>query len=62
MGRICPRDGGIHGSTRRSNMKQKIGILIFITFGLALWYLIFTNEGQEMGSDFAAWVEEVTKF
>ncbi len=50
------------GPTRRLDMRQKIGILIFIAGGLVLWYLIFTNEGQELGSEFSDWIEDLTKF
>ena len=50
------------GPTRRLDMRQKIGILIFIAGGFVLWYLIFTNEGQELGADFVEWIEDIVKF
>jgi len=43
-------------------MRQKIGIVIFIAVGLGLLYLIFTNEGQELGEDFVAWIDDIIKF
>ena len=48
--------------TRGQDMKQKIGAAIFIALGLGLLYLIFTDEGQELGGDFAAWIEDLMQF
>ncbi|MEE8215022.1 MAG: hypothetical protein V3R79_10575 [Alphaproteobacteria bacterium] len=43
-------------------MKQKLAILLFVAFGLAVWYFVFTDEGQELGGDFVAWIEDIVKF
>ena len=43
-------------------MKQKLAILLFIAFGLAVWYFVFTDEGLELGEDFVAWIEDTVKF
>ncbi len=53
MGRICPR---------RWDMKQKLSILLFFAFGLVVWYFVFTDEGQELGEDFVAWIDDIIKF
>ncbi len=43
-------------------MKQKIAMLLFFAVGLGLLYLIFSDEGQELGGDFAAWIDDITDF
>ena len=43
-------------------MKQKLSILLFFAFGLVVWYFVFTDEGQELGEDFVAWIEDIIKF
>lgn len=43
-------------------MKQKIALIAFIAAGLALAYLVFTEEGRKLGSDFVAWVEAIVTF
>ena len=48
--------------TRHWDMKQKLAILLFVAFGLAVWYFVFTDEGQELGGDFVAWIEDIVKF
>ncbi len=59
---FVPPWGGAKAPTRGQDMKRKIGVAIFIALGLGLLYLIFTDEGQELGGDFAAWIEELMKF
>ena len=48
--------------TRGQDMKQKIGVAIFIALGLGLLYLIFTDEGQVLGCDFASWFDDLLQF
>ena len=48
--------------TRHWVMKQKLAILLFVAFGLVVWYFVFTDEGQELGGDFVAWIEDIVKF
>ncbi len=48
--------------TRHWDMKQKLAILLFVAFGLVVWYFVFTDEGQELGEDFVAWIDDIVKF
>ena len=48
--------------TRGQDMKQKVAMLLFFAVGLFLLYIIFTDEGQEMGSDFSDWIADLIKF
>ena len=53
---------GRSGPIRCLDMKKKTSILVFLAVGLGFLYLIFTDEGRVMGSNFADWIEDIVKF